>query len=793
MKKILGASILLVSSTAFAAEAPKPTVADLFGGSTPQQANLRAAMSEVTFDLPQDTMMSLPGVAPSDADIASSMLEELVNPANANAWIPFFDLQVASPGPETAVRRIFNTRDPSKGEFGAGFSWSYGESLQKLGDSLIVHDPDGGMREFLAKGSGKWVHPQGGQTIVAKDDGWLRTAPGEGSAERYDKDGRLVEKIDAYGKKTTVKRDERGRIKSIVASNGRTLTFTTDANGRVLSVKDPAGTTMSYAYDGDGRMVSSTKAGLTTDYAYDADGQLVSVVYPLGEELHLDYNQAGWLVSAAIGQEKLTARYTADAQHSDLHGAEVTLDGETTKYEYDDANGSTRIVHSSGNVESRKVDPTCGCLGEAKLNDDPTHFVYDDQGRLLRVVNAAGSMAWEYGPRAPRRYIAKGEGKTIVVGYDDAGSVMSVETEGMPPISYDRVDGQVTGVRVAGALMRRMEYDAAGDLVSIGDANGSDRIGIQYDAAGNPIALLRNDFLKVDLETVTGKPVPKITVALKTKSGIKRSVLGPEEMAFLYGDTASAMPKKRASLDLDGIPGTKVASLSDGIMYGEAITPEQAAAAGQAVWDGVKWAWNKWSNFIAPPGPRPCTAWNLFSCEMSSYLACIIPSLTNTLIPFAPLVGFKFDTDTGEFKIEGSIWEQIRSVIKDGDAVKGVELIAEDPDLFTKDGEGKILPEAGKISKWLEAWAKRMGKMAPTNKIPRGNMTKAEWQALKKANRALWRQNWAAKAAKYAKYGKIGANVFKSAFAIIDIYYFKQESNECDEFSKRLSAAGGCP
>lgn len=605
--------LVLVPVSAIAAESIG--VEQLFEGATKEQAQVRAALVDASWDLPEDVLNRIQGVDVTDAEWIEENLQNLVDPENANVRLPFVDLAVGSPGPEATVQRTYNSRYTAASELGAGWSWSFGTKITKLGNDLLLRDRDGSETVFTARGKGEWVSTVLGQRIATKNGGYLRTATNRAEAERFDRDGYLMERIDGDGRKLTVLRDRSGRPQTIVAANGRRLSVEVDNAGRIVEMADPAGRKAIYSYDGQGRLSKTSVNGLETAYAYDAEGQLSQVTFPAGNVLSIDYTPAGWAEELRMGNRAVRASFTTNDRAPNVHGASINVDGATTKYLFDENAGRAEITGEEG-TEVRTLDRKRGVVAGASRGADKSLYQHDELGRLVKMRATDGTLAYTYGPRAVKTMdVALDGGIRTHAEFDDAGNVTRM-VEGNRTFEVKYAAGLPVEVRLNGAVLRRSEYAANGDLIAITDENGrTTRIG--YDAAGWVTSLERVGAAKIEIAPQPASFLPKIRVTRNLPAGPKAEVLQAPEMQFLYGELSEAKPTKRASLD--SIPGTKFAGIG------------MLPAAGAPILAG-------------------CNE-NIFFCGTGYALKCFAVRGINDISPVG--TPFEFDPKTGEYKYIG--------------------------------------------------------------------------------------------------------------------------------------------
>lgn len=642
--RVFAALLLSAPLPVLAAEMVKPAPADptpfVLEGATDEQSQMRGALLDASWDLPEEVMLRIQGVASSDKEAISENLSALIDPQTTAVHLPFVDLALGATGPDAIVERRYSSRSTVASDFGPGWAWSFGAKITKTGSDLVLQDGFGGEIAFSPIGEKTWAATMLGQQIELKSTGYLRTATGEGSAERYDRNGFLVDRLDASGRKVTVQRNDKGFALAIVASNGRKLTIKSDASGKIVSMADPAGRTAVYSYQ-DGRLAKTSIAGLETAYAYDAEGLLTMVTFPDASKLALRYNQGGAIEEIRLGDKVVKAAFTGDPATPAVHGASIRTGTDTTRFSFDEAQGRAEILHPDGAKETLAADLKLGSLATSSFGTQKSLYEHDALGRVTKVDGIDGTLSLTYGVRTVKQLqLALDGGAPIIVQFDDSGNAVRMQQD-KQTVEVLWVNGQAVETKVNGRVARRSEYDANGDLTAVHDENGR-TLRIRYDAAGMVTSLERPSHTLVEIAPQDGAFLPKIRLTRTLAKGTMRQVLDAPEMAFLYGDFASLRASKRAGLDLVG--GEKFAGLG--------VVP---------VLGGV-------------PILADCFG-DLFLCQVGYSFKCLGIKLLADISPIgSPL---DFDPKTGEVVVDpaGYIWEQYKDILKDASADLGKAIL----------------------------------------------------------------------------------------------------------------------
>ncbi len=184
--------------------------------------------------------------------------------------------------------------------------------------------------------------------------------------QRYDAAGRLIEKVDTFGAKTTYTYDEAGNtIEVVEVGTGTTPTRTTkvtyDDLGRVSTVEDAGGFVTKNTYDAVGNVIR-----VEGPYASE-DG--VSVI-----ERHFD---GRGLVRSEKNAEGNVTTYEYDLAGNRIRVGDPRGDWADIQYTYDGANRLIEISQPTG---------TSGNAGTRAI----TRFVHDGVGNVIKKIDPRG-------------------------------------------------------------------------------------------------------------------------------------------------------------------------------------------------------------------------------------------------------------------------------------------------------------------------------------------------------------------------------------------------------------------
>ena len=299
----------------------------------------------------------------------------------------------------------------------------------------------------------------------------------------YDRRGRVTERIDAEGHRTSFVYNAFGDLvgQSVQTQAMQTLEtiMSYDRRGlRTSQVADPGGLSQgtTWTFDAFGRAVTATDGrGNVSEFSYDRLGRQIAQARMVGGRLE----QTG-IAYDAFGRV---------ASRTDAYG-------NLTTYAYDDAGRSVEVTTPEGvvllsehNAHGETVRVTDG-TGVA------TAYVYDLDGRLLETIDAADDEG--YGLYSTREYDSAGRlalatdatGRSIAYQYDAVGRVLSriVDPDGLALTTRYAYDGQGRQISTTdpGGVVTTMRYDGNGQLLeTVQDAGGLNlRTTYAWDARG---------------------------------------------------------------------------------------------------------------------------------------------------------------------------------------------------------------------------------------------------------------------------------------------------------------------
>ena len=235
---------------------------------------------------------------------------------------------------------------------------------------------------------------------------------------------------------------------------GRLLTIEETAGGYALT--NPDGSTQEF--DAYGRLAGETdRNGSAVRIVWGADGRIEEIISPAGCSAKIQSDEAGRITAMSLLQDgEETGRSVSYSYSGDSLSAMTDTDGDTTRYEYDDALRLTAIVKGDGSA-MRYVYTQCA----------------DGSVRVASVTDEEGQvMAFSHDPAARRFSYKPAGGEEEISFYDAEGRITREESGGLvTEYGYD-ADGNVTSRTVNGERTE-YAYDKDGNLTKALYSDGS--------------------------------------------------------------------------------------------------------------------------------------------------------------------------------------------------------------------------------------------------------------------------------------------------------------------------------
>lgn len=386
--------------------------------------------------------------------------------------------------PFVGIYRVYNSNDPVIGLFGNGWSVCFDVALypaNKSGVQQRIYKAANGKRfTYVRQADGTYRAADSRFETIVEGPSSVTMTSLDGRRQVFALDGRLLERFDANGNRTSFAYDTAGRTTRMADDNGRSLTMAYNGASLVASVSDHTGRRWAYGYDLNGNLVSVTDpTGGVLRYTWQAfrpsgDAntywQLLSATDPAGVVLVSFTYSADKVASYTDGANRIT--YTRPSSNTRTAG---------TVTQRDSLNVTTSFAFGALGLVTRD---TNGIGGN-------TTYTYDTNGRLTATVDAAGrtwSSTYDSLGRMSSSTNPLGQVSTTQYSGNDPRPVRLVSPSGrVGSMSYDARGNLLTATDPAGATTT-MAYSASGDVRSIANALGRTTT-IEYNPAGLPIAV----------------------------------------------------------------------------------------------------------------------------------------------------------------------------------------------------------------------------------------------------------------------------------------------------------------
>lgn len=369
-----------------------------------------------------------------------------------NFRLEFTDLQVPLAGIPITIKRVYDTLDLRKGDFGMGWTLGYPGVVRdsapagtafSLRSRVYVTMPDGRRIgfQFASAQVSPWfpfifktafAPDPGVYDTLSVDEDYVMHSAGyfytgffsenfnpsqytlttkDGTKYILDEQNGLLGVEDLNGNILTV--DETG----ITHSSGTKIAFVRDTEDRIKEIIDPDGNTIHYSYDAVGNLTEKTdQEGLRTQFTYyvtpahflreifdplgrmaqrteyDEHGRVVAVYDALGNRVEQDYDPENFLTTQTDRNGNVS-EYLYD-QNGNVLEIRNPLGG-VRKFAYDDQNNpylETRITDENGNATSYTYDTKGNMLTKTDADDNTTTFTYGNFGNITSIEDPLGRL-----------------------------------------------------------------------------------------------------------------------------------------------------------------------------------------------------------------------------------------------------------------------------------------------------------------------------------------------------------------------------------------------------------------
>lgn len=410
-----------------------------------------------------------------------------------NFRLEFTDLQVPLAGIPITIKRVYDTLDLRKGDFGMGWTLGYPGAVRdsapagtafSLRSRVYVTMPDGRRIgfQFAPAQVSPWFpfifktafKPDPGvYDTLSVDEEYVMHSAGyfytgffsenfnpsqytlttkDGTKYILDEQNGLLGVEDLNGNMLTV--DETG----ITHSSGTKITFVRDTEDRITEIIDPDGNSIHYSYDAVGNLTEKTdQEGLRTQFTYyDTPAHFLREIFdPLGRMAQrTEYDEHGRVVAV---YDALGNRVEQDYDPENFLTTQTDRNGNVSEYLYDQNGNVLEIRNPLGGVRKFAYDDPNNPYLETRITDEngnATSYTYDSQGNRLTKTDA--------------------DDNTTTVTYGNFGNITSVEdTLGRLAIFRYDTAGNLTELINPLGLSRKVTRDLQGRITTDTDFNGN--------------------------------------------------------------------------------------------------------------------------------------------------------------------------------------------------------------------------------------------------------------------------------------------------------------------------------
>jgi RHS repeat-associated protein len=247
-----------------------------------------------------------------------------VDVASGNLVYTDTDVSIPTIGFPLEIVRTYNnqTATVAGGDFGAGWTWTYGTNLNVSADTYggVVWERADGTKSYFKKNA---------DNSFTGEDGIYSTLVYDPTPQQYtlthkdqtrfvfNSTGKLVKQIDADGNETVIARDANGKIQTVTEPTGRQLTVTYTGSN-ISQIVDPLGRAFVYTYASSPlalytvtRKVTTTGATYATEsYGYVSyPWQLQTLTQANGDVIYMTFDASKRVITQRLN-DGYTGRFT---------------------------------------------------------------------------------------------------------------------------------------------------------------------------------------------------------------------------------------------------------------------------------------------------------------------------------------------------------------------------------------------------------------------------------------------------------------------------------------------------
>ena len=408
-------------------------------------------------------------------------------------------------GPAIRFTLTYNSLSRERGQFGAGWNFSFESSLHEEGNMILLKKGSGQKLRFrgsLPPGSGSEKTPveaenlsNNGDRLLDYGTHWLYLPKGARLSYRYMRiTGKSILPLhslsDFDGNIVTLEYSNDGAIRGITDAAGRVTRFDSSA-GLCTGFVLPDGRRSSFQYDKGGHLIAVTDLqGIPVRYEYTTAG-LVTLMEVGEDRKRLVFQYRDSLLSAITDAAGYTTRYQRDADSVKItdplgnattyvskDGKTVTITNPLGESEFFEYEGGHRVGHNDGKGKGSRMtyDPAGNPVRYTSPNGEMTTFTYDQYGNLTAETTPLGStFRFTFDSHQHLTGVGSPLGSEIRISYNQKGQLVSVadQNKSSTVFSYDSF-GNTAEITDPEGHRTRFAFDPSGlTLQAVTDARGN--------------------------------------------------------------------------------------------------------------------------------------------------------------------------------------------------------------------------------------------------------------------------------------------------------------------------------
>jgi len=488
----------LRASFRIGAAAPKENQAFVVSGQQPEpDAEVGDARVEITLydEAPPSRRAGESDLARVSAVPFVNRSSQTIDPRSGTLLVEVTDLSIPAGAINLEIRRSLKLQDDSPGLLGSRWRLNWEKRLLRGHDIAVIQE-DAGATVFRSYAEDENFRSVAGDRLEFTGSEAVRTRA-DGSRERYNREGQLVEIERDNGNNVSLRYDVDGQLVRIDGPFQTSLRLVSDREGRLTSVRASTGATVRYWYGLQASSGDADPGELSVCYGYNGPGKLTRIVDPRTGTTTLAYDRQGRVIQRRW-VDGTFERYEYDYARGIVQHLDPV--GRLTSIKRSEDGLGTRVTNPAGLTTTIETDPT----GRLVSMEGPTGYRarvhYDGSGRIRSVENSLlGETHFEYEETSHRPTAqVTPEGMRQRFLYDQHNNLCgfsretarttesedarraigrSVEAEYLP-------NGLVKKIVTGDGLEATLTYDERGNVATVTDFQGQTTT-FEHDARGN--------------------------------------------------------------------------------------------------------------------------------------------------------------------------------------------------------------------------------------------------------------------------------------------------------------------